>query len=88
MLGHYSTVAGILLCVAIFFYLSYVARKAVDEELEDMIALPHDSEETLAFLSDQEASRHDMEEIVDSRPASRAGDRFIYGGREEASIGL
>lgn len=84
-LGHYSTIAGVVLCVAIFVYLSYVARKAVDEELEDDIVLPRDSEETMAFLSDHEG---DMEEIVDIRPTSRAGDRFVYGGREEASIGL
>lgn len=87
-LGHYSTIAGILLCLAIFFYLSYVARKAVDDELEDNIALPPDSEETMAFLSDQEGSGRDMEEIVDTRPASRTSDRFIYAGLEESSIGL
>lgn len=34
-LGKAWTVIGILLCVAILVYLSYVARKAVDEELED-----------------------------------------------------
>ena len=88
MLGHYSTIAGVLLCVAIFIYLSHVARKAVDEELEDDIALPRDSEETLAFLSDQEGSGRDMVEVPCSRPASRTGDRFIYAGAEESSIGL
>lgn len=88
MLGHYSTIAGVLLCVAIFVYLSYVARKAVDEELEGDLVLPRDSEETLAFLSDQEVSGNDMVEVLDSRPASRTGDRFLYGGREESSIGL
>ncbi|KAJ3803066.1 hypothetical protein GGU11DRAFT_663066, partial [Lentinula aff. detonsa] len=40
------TIFGIALCVAIFVYLSYVARKAVDEELED-----GDDEESVAFLS-------------------------------------
>ncbi|KAF8528905.1 hypothetical protein BU17DRAFT_73159 [Hysterangium stoloniferum] len=34
-LGKAWTVIGIALCVAILVYLSYVARKAVDEELED-----------------------------------------------------
>ncbi|KAJ3909258.1 hypothetical protein F5879DRAFT_132350 [Lentinula edodes] len=40
------TIVGIALCVAIFIYLSYVARKAVDEELEE-----YDDEETVSFLS-------------------------------------
>lgn len=40
------TILGIALCVAIFIYLSYVARKAVDEELEE-----YDDEETVSFLS-------------------------------------
>lgn len=88
LLSHYSTIAGVLLCVAIFCYLSYVARKAVDDELEDDHVFPRDSEETLAFLSDQEGSGGDMEELVDTRPASRMGDCFVYGGREESSIGL
>ena len=88
MLGHYSTIAGIILCVAIFFYLSYVARKAVDDELEDDVMLARDSEEILAFLSDDESSGRDMEELAQSRPASRADERFIYGGLEESSIGL
>lgn len=88
MLGQYSTVAGVILCVAIFFYLSYVARKAVDDELEGDVMLARDSEETLAFLSDQEDSGRNMEEVTQSRPASRTGDRFVYSGMEESSIGL
>jgi hypothetical protein len=41
------TIIGVALCIAIFIYLSYVARKAVDEELDDETA---DDEETLNFL--------------------------------------
>ncbi|KAI0340945.1 hypothetical protein BDW22DRAFT_1333771 [Trametopsis cervina] len=89
-LGHYSTIAGAVLCVGILIYLSYVARKAVDEELDDDLMLSRDSDETVSFLSDQDNC--DMEEVNDSRPASRPpsslDDRFLYGGREEASIGL
>jgi hypothetical protein len=44
------TIIGVTLCVAIFVYLSYVARKAVDEELDDENA---EDEETLAFLPSQ-----------------------------------
>lgn len=97
MLGHYSTIIGIVLCVAIFVYLSYVARRAVDEELEDE---PLSREETMAFLSDNDESglQDDMmieSSLRSSRPSldhrhieSCHGDRFEHGGREEASIGL
>ena len=34
-IGQVSTVAGIVLCIITAIYLSYVARRAVDEELED-----------------------------------------------------
>ncbi|TFK56085.1 hypothetical protein OE88DRAFT_1606212, partial [Heliocybe sulcata] len=48
-LSRISTIIGVVLCVAILIYLSYVARKAVDEELDD--DLPSgDQEETVAFL--------------------------------------
>lgn len=51
-LGRISTIVGIVLCVSIFLYLSYVARKAVDDELGEDDGLPaQDSEETLAFLA-------------------------------------
>ncbi|KAI5114766.1 hypothetical protein M0805_001177, partial [Coniferiporia weirii] len=34
-LSQTSTIAGIVLCLVLAFYLSFVARRAVDEELED-----------------------------------------------------
>lgn len=34
-LAKWSTIIGAILCVLLFFYLSHVARKAVDSELED-----------------------------------------------------
>ncbi|KAI0700559.1 hypothetical protein BC835DRAFT_1257546, partial [Cytidiella melzeri] len=58
-LGHYSTIVGVALCIGILIYLSYVARKAVDEELQDGVMLPRDCEETVSFLSDQDGC--DME---------------------------
>jgi uncharacterized membrane protein YdjX (TVP38/TMEM64 family) len=42
------TIGGVLLCVAIFVYLSVVARRAVDEELGDEVG---DAEETAGFLA-------------------------------------
>ncbi|KAK0453323.1 hypothetical protein EV421DRAFT_670736 [Armillaria borealis] len=52
-IAHMWTYLGIGLCVAILVYLSYVARKAVDEELEDDYPAIRqaDSEERVAFLS-------------------------------------
>ena len=86
-LGHYSTVVGIALCVAIFVYLSYVARRAVDDELDDELAVS--GEETVAFLAAADGADADMmREIAPARPASRADDRFVFAGREESSIGL
>jgi hypothetical protein len=52
-LGELWTVIGIILCIAILVYLSIVARRAVDEELEDESIPACDSEETLAFLSSE-----------------------------------
>jgi len=97
MLAHYSTIIGVALCVGIFVYLSYVARRAVDDELQDE-ALTR--EETMAFLSDDEAQ--DSEEMMQESPfstlhrsaslprlsTSSADDRFINGGYEEATLGL
>lgn len=93
-LGHYSTIIGIILCIAILVYLSYVARKAVDDELEDEAT----GEETTAFLADDEDHEEEMmsETPFRTRPGSISGprppsdhhDRFNHAGREEASIGL
>jgi len=52
------TIIGVGLCVAIFVYLSYVARKAIDEELDDETA---DDEETLAFLPSRHATEGHFE---------------------------
>lgn len=49
------TVIGILLCIAIFVYLAIVARRAVDDELDDGPITSRDREETMAFLTPSEA---------------------------------
>lgn len=43
------TVVGIILCISIFVYLAIVARRAVDEEMEDE-PTTRDVEETIPFL--------------------------------------
>ena len=56
------TIIGVTLCVAIFIYLSYVARKAVDEELDDETI---EDEETLAFLRPQRTVARETETNID-----------------------
>ncbi|KAH9482851.1 Golgi apparatus membrane protein TVP38 [Psilocybe cubensis] len=69
MMARLWTILGILLCVLILVYLSVVARRAVDEELDDGPITAHDAEETRGFLSgadsDPESGMHDrpMSEI-------------------------
>ncbi|KAF5388037.1 hypothetical protein D9615_000235 [Tricholomella constricta] len=53
------TAFGIMLCIAILIYISIVARKAVDNELDDETITTYDAEETVGFLSSEET--HDVE---------------------------
>lgn len=49
--GRVWTIGGILLCLALFVYLSWVARRAVDDELDDEVEPSGSiSEERVAFL--------------------------------------
>ncbi|KIK48738.1 hypothetical protein CY34DRAFT_797887 [Suillus luteus UH-Slu-Lm8-n1] len=59
------TVCGILLCVALFVYISWVARRAVDDELDDEIR-GSASEERVAFL---DAESHGEDDDIGSRGA-------------------
>lgn len=52
MMNRVSTFVGIFLCVLILVYLSIVARRAVDDELDDS-PVARDAEETRAFLSSE-----------------------------------
>jgi uncharacterized membrane protein YdjX (TVP38/TMEM64 family) len=45
------TIIGIILCVLIIAYLSIVARRAVDDELDDIPDTARDEEESRAFLT-------------------------------------
>ncbi|KAK1236675.1 hypothetical protein PQX77_000031 [Marasmius sp. AFHP31] len=54
------TIAGIVLCLSILIYISYVARKAVNDELEGQQGPSGDSEETVAFLSPREVADLEM----------------------------
>ncbi|KAF8450833.1 hypothetical protein L210DRAFT_3385245 [Boletus edulis BED1] len=62
------TIAGIVLCLALFLYLSWVARRAVDDELDDEIEPSSAaSEERVAFLN----SDAPVEDEVSSHPYGR-----------------
>jgi len=60
------TIGGIGLCVAIAVYLSYVARKAVDEELEDEAL--ENCEEAVAFLAPEGPDGYIVEQEMVERP--------------------
>jgi len=64
MMAHIWTFVGILLCVLILVYLSIVARRAVDDELDDAPITARDTEETRAFLSGNDS---DLESAHPSR---------------------
>lgn len=54
------TAVGIALCIAILIYLSIVARRAVDFELDDEPISSYDSEETSRFLESTEQDQDDV----------------------------
>ena len=68
LLSRISAVVGIVLCVAIIVYLSWVARRAVDDELEEDEAAPHSPEEAELFLDPLDDVERGMGEVRCSRP--------------------
>jgi hypothetical protein len=80
LLSRISAIVGIVLCVAIIVYLSWVARKAVDDELEDDEVLAHDSEETELFLDPAENAERGMGEVSFSRPLVPTNNQNPFGG--------
>ena len=67
LLSRISAIVGIVLCIAIFIYLSWVARKAVGEELEDYEVPAHDPDETELFLDPTDNAERGMGEASLSR---------------------
>jgi membrane protein DedA with SNARE-associated domain len=79
-LSRVSAAVGIVLCVAIIVYLSWVARKAVDEEIEDDEVLAHGPEETELFLDPTENAERGMGEVPFSRPLIPTNTQNPFGG--------
>lgn len=76
---------GVVLCIAIFVYLSYVARRAVDEELDEDGSGAE--EETIAFLSPR--GRAEAEDDGHDRPMAESPFSMgLIARDEEARIGL
>lgn len=78
LLSRVSAIVGIFLCVAIFIYISWVARRAVDEELEDDEVLAHNSEETELFLDPTDNAERGMGEVSFSRPLMPVSSRSSF----------
>lgn len=75
MVARMWTIVGILLCVIILVYLSIVARRAVDDELDDGPVTTHDSEETRAFLAPQTSNDLESAHPYPSRPMTELPSR-------------
>ena len=80
LLSRVSAIVGIVLCIAIIVYISWVARKAVDDELEDDENLAHDPEETELFLDPPDSAERGMGEVQLSRPLVPMTNRSPPGG--------
>ena len=80
LLSRVSAVIGIVLCIAIIVYLSWVARKAVDEELEDDENLAHNPEERELFLDPADNAERGMGEVPLSRPLVPMTNRSAFNG--------
>ncbi|KAH7887926.1 hypothetical protein F5I97DRAFT_926768 [Phlebopus sp. FC_14] len=82
------TVAGIMLCVVLFLYLSWIARRAVDDELGDETDMPTgaEEEERVAFLGGEEGP---AEEEAELHPYGRApsASRMSEAAHEPVSSG-
>ena len=79
LLSRVSAIVGIVLCVVIIVYLSWVARKAVDEELDDDEALAHNPEETELFLDPADNAERGMGEVPRSRPLVPMTNQSLLG---------
>ena len=79
-LSRVSAIVGIILCLAIIIYLSWVARKAVDDELEEDEVLARNSEETELFLDPADDAERGMGEVSRSRPLVPMNDQRSLGG--------
>ncbi len=61
--GFYAKIAGVSLAIGVFIYISVVARKAINYELDDDDELPfHTDEEAVSFLSPGGIARQSEDE--------------------------
>jgi hypothetical protein len=73
-IAFYAKIAGVILALGVFVYISVVARKAINDELGDDDDMPtHTDEEAVSFLSPGGIARHSEDER-DSYVNARAGE--------------
>ena len=62
-IGFYAKITGVVLAIGVFIYISVVARKAINDELDDDDELPtHTDEEAVSFLSPGGIARQSEDE--------------------------
>ena len=69
-MAEFWTMFGIGLCLFILVYLSIVARRAIDEELDDAPITARDTEETRAFLSGADSDLESARSMTEIAPGT------------------
>ena len=87
-LSQFSTGVGIFLCVALAVYLSYVARRAVDEELEHDDELLNHDDEDLEDNDEEEADERATFLRRSASPSREMAERATRNGAPPLSAGL
>ncbi len=81
--GFYAKITGVILAIGVFIYISVVARKAINDELDDADdELPfHTDEEAVSFLSPGGIARQSEDErdpYVNARMAEPMSEALLY----------
>ena len=82
LFGFYAKITGVILAIGVFIYISVVARKAINDELDDDDELPfHTDEEAVSFLSPGGIARQSEDErdpYVNSRMGEPMSETLFH----------
>jgi hypothetical protein len=82
LFGFYAKIAAVILAIGVFIYISVVARKAINDELDDDDELPyHTDEEAVSFLSPGGVARQSEDErdpYVNARMGEPMSETLFY----------
>jgi hypothetical protein len=82
LFGFYAKTTGVVLALGVFIYISVVARKAINDELDDDDELPfHTDEEAVSFLSPGGIARQSEDErdpYVNARMGEPMSETLFY----------